>query len=517
MCLDRYLIFVRKPIFLIIIIFLFVNLLTLPHYGFTWDEFGALNSGLINLQKIMGSEIDWYPASQAYGPLSETLYSASYLIFYQTLRLLPPDVAFHLPIVLFGTLCLLILYLFANKFLSSIAAFFTVLFFMILPRFIGHLHNNPRDIPLMTLFSLSMLFYTHALLRNNLWSWIFAGLTAGVTLSQKINALEIFPIVFFTIVFRQFLLKKFCLKRLIYQELLLVISFIVCLITAFLLWPRLWENPFGQIIQLVSHFSQTWRGNTVPYLGNMYMAGINVPWHYALVFLAITTPLPILFFVLFGFLKSLIILKMNSKNAWIYVLILLWFSLPTLKYIYPRAIVYDDIRQYLEALPALMLLAGIGGEFIWLFLKKINIYLALMIISLAVSHATTVFYRYHPYETSYFNALVGGLKGASKLSFDPDFWGNPLKEGYLMLNKLAKPNSSVNIPLAGQTAGFYLRPDLKINENGLFDSDYVVLLNRPSVFWLNNNIYYYQRNRKPIYSVTRDDTPLLFIYEKNGN
>jgi len=128
---------------------------------------------------------------------------------------------------------------------------------------------------------------------------------------------------------------------------------------------------------------------------------------------------------------------------------------------------------------------------------------------------------YHPYQTSYYNELIGGIKGAQG-KFDVEFWAHPYKQALFYLNSNAPLNSKVTIPMAPDVAALYLRNDLKtqVNKENLASvdpkiyekSDYIVVLNRQSFFdWYG--ITPYIKNHLPIYSLSLDGVPLVSIYK----
>ncbi len=123
--------------------------------------------------------------------------------------------------------------------------------------------------------------------------------------------------------------------------------------------------------------------------------------------------------------------------------------------------------------------------------------------------------RFHPYQTSYYNFLVGGVKGAVG-KFDIDFWGTPQREAMIWLNRNTPYNSYVNVVMAQASAGIYARDDLRklLNKKDIWESDYVVVLNRQS-FWRGEIIPFMQVNKeKEIYKKSIDNVPLFWVYKK---
>lgn len=123
--------------------------------------------------------------------------------------------------------------------------------------------------------------------------------------------------------------------------------------------------------------------------------------------------------------------------------------------------------------------------------------------------------HYHPYQTSYFNPLIGGIKGAEG-KFDIDFWGTPQKEAAEWLNIHAAKDSTVYIVMGQSTAAYYLRDDLRklANVKDMGSSDYTVILNRRSFFSIYNvGAYMAERQGKnQVFTVEIDGVPLVWVY-----
>jgi hypothetical protein len=133
----------------------------------------------------------------------------------------------------------------------------------------------------------------------------------------------------------------------------------------------------------------------------------------------------------------------RRQAAW--TLVIVWLGLPLLRIAAPRSNFYDANRHFLEYVPALCCLAGIGLEraFAWArtaFRPRVATVVAVAV--LAVGFVTPVAAS-HPYETAYFNGLVGGLGGAQRsqllappsphephaVGSEGDYWWSSLRNG----------------------------------------------------------------------------------------
>ena len=59
---------------------------------------------------------------------------------------------------------------------------------------------------------------------------------------------------------------------------------------------------------------------------------------------------------------------------------------------------------------------------------------------------------YHPYQLSYFNELVGGIRGALG-KYDMDYWAVSQKQAVEWVNANAPKDAYINIVMSADTAG----------------------------------------------------------------
>jgi len=168
----------------------------------------------------------------------------------------------------------------------------------------------------------------------------------------------------------------------------------------------------------------------------------------------------------------------------------------------PGMVIYNGLRQIMEVVLLLCILAGFGAEWLWDALSarlvrrsapactpaqlstngaRINespaasahsfirgrirgwprtiIGAALIALLLLPQLATLA--RLHPYEGAFFNALAGGMARAGE-RYAPEYWGQSYKEGATWLNEHAGQGAWVAVPIAGHIARYSLRPDLRL-------------------------------------------------------
>jgi hypothetical protein len=134
-------------------------------------------------------------------------------------------------------------------------------------------------------------------------------------------------------------------------------------------------------------------------------------------------------------------------------LLLLWIAVPLARIAAPHSNFYNANRHFLEYIPALSLLAGIGFSRLQSILPRFARVAAAVVLALALALPVAC---YQPFETTYFNAFVGGLGGAQRSSLlalprpvrdawadgtEGDYWANSAREAVDRLRELAPPNS----------------------------------------------------------------------------
>jgi hypothetical protein len=129
----------------------------------------------------------------------------------------------------------------------------------------------------------------------------------------------------------------------------------------------------------------------------------------------------------------------------------------------------------------------------------------------------------HPYGLAYYNALVGGVRGAAKRGFETVYWGQVYKEAPPFLNAapemrprvLVVPKGCIYLLELQQQAGA-LRPDVQFTaeEAEAGSVDYVVFQCMQSDF--TELCWRLYRSAEPAYEVALEGTPLLVIYDREA-
>lgn len=256
----------------------------------------------------------------------------------------------------------------------------------------------------------------------------------------------------------------------------------VLVTTMVVLWPYLWEAPLTNFAGAFANMTRFRWGGTVLFRGQMRMA-TALPWHYAPVWIGITTPLPQLLLMVVGLGA---IVRQVVKRRWhLYATTgewqdLMFFGfgvLPLLAVIALHSVLYDGWRQLYFIYPGLLLVALRGAVALagWRPQGRVGrawpwLWGGALAASLAGIAARTV--TMHPYQNVYFNALAGNDVAHR---YELDYWGQSCLGG---LQWIVAHDKRMQIRVTGtpnMMAPLYGNHGM-LND---FDRDRILIVNTP--------------------------------------
>ena len=191
-------------------------------------------------------------------------------------------------------------------------------------------------------------------------------------------------------------------------------------------WPWLW---FHTAVRLKGYFNTGFERTSIRtlYFGSVYRDQ-NAPWHYVWFYFLTTVPVGL---QLLGFSALPKIIRSSRQEplpALLFCIILTVLFLFTVK-----LPIYDGERLFLFVFPLWAILIGYGfaeirerlGAHRWA-----RVLLSLFLIAQGWGVVAT-----YPFGLSYYNLLVGGLKGAERLGLELTYWGDPVDR--VLLDQLA--------------------------------------------------------------------------------
>ncbi len=118
--------------------------------------------------------------------LMKNLFGISYVVFNEKLHLLRPAAAMRLPAFLFAAWMLPLIFGLTRRLFGQPASIFAAISFFLVPRQFFHSHLGAFDVPIATMWVLTIYCFVEALEKPR-W-WIYTGLAFGLALAAKHNA-----------------------------------------------------------------------------------------------------------------------------------------------------------------------------------------------------------------------------------------------------------------------------------------------------------------------------------------
>ncbi|HEY5657860.1 MAG TPA: glycosyltransferase family 39 protein [Myxococcota bacterium] len=516
------------PIFAVAGAFFGFSAATLGDFGITWDEGVKIyddDSYLAILQRIepfdpLVVHIPGYfyvfdAARSLYAKAAKDLLGAPH-----------PVLVHHSFNIAISTACLVLLYLLVLRIcgerrLATLSAAALAL----MPQFVGHSQNNPKDLPAVLMFLLVAWLVVRVADAPKRRNAAGLGIAFGVSLTTRVFAVLLVPILGAWL-----LLRRRALVFLHWRSYAFALG--IAGVAAIASWPALWFRR-AEMIDLAAKRLGLLRNIDfdVLYLGRLY-PWTDTPWHYTSVHLLITLPLVFI---------GLLLCVPFAARAWrerspgkcdALWLGALWAgALLAADLFAPYH--YDGIRHVLAAVPAVAILVAGGAE--WLA-ERLEAAVAglrspaarrALPWSLALCGLVTAWEiaQVHPYETAYLNPVANGLGGPKTEEWvEVEYWGNAYKEGAEWINRHAEEEARVFFPLGGgqrsgeDIARFYLeRPIVRRGTLAAFAETstpgYLMFITRSA--WYDDLIREVRARYAPVYTIRRQRATLLEIYS-NG-
>jgi hypothetical protein len=367
--------------------------------------------------------------------------------------------------------------------------------------------------PLITLdYAIAALWFIAVVagmkgMTSYLWLTVSALCIAGTLLTKLHGFLLFIPVIgYWAYYFRKtlFSTRPIRKKMRVIAKILYLIG--VALVVYVAAWPWLWASP---IAHLGEYFRVQIEHKVIP----VYIFGqtfTRSPWWYAPVMFLSTTPVLILILFAAGALYAL-----RKGKAWDRVMLvnalypLAFFSLP---WVY----CYDWIRLFLASFPFVCLVAGRGAAQIIRSLPSPLRRLGAGVLVLA--WAATLYVsvvKIHPYESSYYNEIVGGVGGAHRMGFETEFWGN----AYLGILPWMNAHKKDMMCVWPTTHPFYYYQAMGTIEPGVvFNAGrgacrYAVILMRQGLFVRDPFTANVVKTHKPVHALSVDGVLLVAVYD----
>ena len=431
-----------------------------------------------------------------------------------------------------------------GRFAAIIAGLSVYLF----PLLFGEQFFNVKDPPLGSLFTLGIFFFWLGIVKKSSLLLIFSAITGGMSFATKINYVfaPIILLPWLLVYIRPYLGKYYkqtnkSIAKTITKSIhsipkrILLVLFLyipIVLLIFFASWPAMWFDTRTNLLNLV-RFYQDIGVSTCPFPRFSFEWLLQCSNPLAISYVITTVPIITLIFFLVGFVVGI---KSYKKYNAVTVLWIAMFLVTLLRVTLSISSIYGGIRQIMEIIAPIALLAGVGAfvirERILSFVARVShrkptmrstIVVSLLFLLLYIPLVFTLI-KMHPNENVYYNELIGGLRGAKQMNF-PGYgnsYGNAYWQGVLWLNQNAEKNAKLSLVtgLGQNLSRGTLRSDIAFL-NG-FRSAYnhlgeyqmlMIVQGDPGANYFRYK--YVTRFLNPVYTLSVDGVSLLKIWKND--
>ncbi|OGY11725.1 MAG: hypothetical protein A3D26_01655 [Candidatus Blackburnbacteria bacterium RIFCSPHIGHO2_02_FULL_44_20] len=478
-------------------------------------------------------------AQTTYGhpAFSDIMLAVSNGVFFKSLGLVEDVPAYHLYSVITTFLLVLIVSIWVKNTFGTFASVVAALTVYTFPLLFAEQHLNVKDPPMAAFFITSLYFFWLGLTRKNVFYILISALAGGASFGTKLNfvfapfILLPWVILYSSAQVRQKLSKKkLSFGRLLNSILTLypkkvlfaLLAYPLIVFTVFFLaWPALWNSPIHRLYEVLTYYKDI-GGSTCNF------SYLTIPWFtkctqtISLRYLLYTMP-PVSL-VLFFIGTIVAIFKFKEKN-YVTVLWLTLFYFTILRVTLSITNIYGGLRQIIEFIAPMGMIAGVGALFLRNSLAKIVPQkLASFLIVLCFVPILWELKEIHPNQNVYFNSFIGGLKGAAARDF-PGYgntYGNVYLQGIKWLNKNAEPRARIALVTgnAQNISRLSLREDIDFSNGSRSgynqEEEYqMLLIVGQDMFGDTFRQKYLDNFLNEIYSVKVDGVPILKIWKND--
>ncbi len=457
----------QRPILFLLLACLLLGAFTFRAYGLAWDE--PLFYKYADALGYAYTPANWFSGhfdlNQSYGPSGSDhknrgpaylLLARQAVYLLEKLNLDPPS-AWHLVNFLTFLLGVYFVYRLAARFVRPWAALGASALFAFQPLLWGHAFINPKDIPFLTFFAGSLHFgfeMADALARRAprapgrlLLAGLFLGLTTSIRVLGPLAGL---------LVLVYSIARSPTRRTVLWMGLYVLLAALLALAT----WPYLWENPPLRFAQAFGFMSENPTVLSVLFYDQTYRA-YELPRRYLPFYLFFTLSEPVWPLFGLGLLAACRKLKRHPLPTLLAALLLTWFALPFLYVIWRCPPMYDGMRHFLFILPPLFIFSAFAFDFLLERIPSLWPYVFLIVLLLAPGLSGMI--QLHPYEYAYYNAFLGGTRGAFR-HFETEYWLTCYKEAVEQFNRTISTPVNLYVHREAYIAAIYAADHVRVLE-----------------------------------------------------
>lgn len=441
--------------FIFFLIYLLLGLVTLKDYNISWDEPTHFKRGQAYLRYYLmgektyqnlppydlnrartdstyhersiyqenGFDTDYYLKNDGDHPvLNDILAALSNYVFYQKLGLLGDVESYHLFEIFVSAVLIGIVFLFGYEAFGLWSGIFSAIFLATYPLFWAESHFNIKDPIETTFFTTAIYFIWKSLTVKKLTLLFVASLFVGMAFATKLNVVFM-PFIILPWLSVIIILDKKLRSLILSRKFIFLFTLIPFIAYGIFVasWPWLWQDVISNTLKVLGYYKEI----------GTEARGWSL---YALKWIFFSTPPLVLLFFSF----TTFFLKKSRGRGYVLPLLYFWLSVTILRVTVPGASIYGGVRQIMEYIPPLVLIAGTGAGYLIENLKFK--YQKFLFVVLPFAFLVFSLYRFHPNENVYLNSFIGGVKGAKQNGFPSAgfSFGNAYLQGLAWLNQNAE-------------------------------------------------------------------------------
>ncbi len=433
-----------------------VSLLTFKDYGLGWDDFTHSQYGNL-LLKYYSSD---FTNQRVFSFVNLYYYGGGFdMIAAGIAKLLPVDV-FNVRRLLgaaFGLAGLAIVWRTGRRLSGPWGGLAAMVLLAICPLYYGHMFMNAKDAP----FAVAMAALLYCLVRaldeypsptprTVAWFGLSLGLAIGTRVLGVFASTYCFAAAAFLLASESRSLGfKSAALRLARFTVLLAIGLPFAYFVLGVVWPWAVVEPLNPI-RALEYYSHFWEVPWREMFDGRPVLVPDMPRTYVPVLFGIQMPELFLACVVGGIAGAVVQAFYGTEPAnkrARFILLVAAATVPVLITVAMRPVMYNGIRHFVFVTPAMALLGG--AALVWLFRLLANVPLvargaAAALVLVGFGLPMKEFASLHPYQYTYYNHLVGGVRGADS-QFMLDYWGLAFKQAagqldeYVDLHRMSLP------------------------------------------------------------------------------
>lgn len=529
-------------------VFFLVCCLTVSDYGISWDEPAHFFRGQAQVDLLLTGDFDYkdlvtrwrksiyqdpsQPArfffqDSGHPPINGTLAALLNRLLYQDLGVMGDIESYHLFNILCGTFLVGVVTMFAAETYGIFAGMVAGLVMASYPLFFAESHFNVKD-PAEAAFFGATIWCFWKSTKDFSWKWLLgAVLFCSLALGVKFNILFL-PFIlgpWFILRFGKGLARPLEFLGKIPKKYLLVAILAPVIIGGIFVgsWVYLWQDPIRNTLNVVRYYRDIGTGG----MGQpafILPGGFNA---FPVAWILLTTPPWVILLTIVGLLAALMSFCEKEKTGWLWML---WLVVPIARVSWPNSSIYGGVRQIMEFIPAMALVAGLGGErIVGILARGFSLLrgrerVLKGVLLLGFLPQFLILYQLHPNENVYFNFLIGGLRGAKAANIP--YWGNSFGNAYYQavgwLNKNAAEGSRLALVqgTATNVPTLYIDPKIKYGNNlwsGMDrEGEYLLELTHQGGEMAYFDVWYYVNNiLEPVHEVKVDGVAIAKIWKND--